>query len=247
MSTTLLGDDNSTLRSTVQDLIDAAGYGEDEALENIMLNAIAYFNESAVSLCEGDQNGCFSLLNDTYWQQDTLADYGIRSWNYQVCTEWGYYQSGHTPSDILPLFPRTVDLAYLSNFCRAGFNLTSPPDTDKVNKYGGFDISYPRLAIIGGNADPWRPASPLADAAKPRNSTTEEPFLEIAHAVHHWEENGIFKNETTPILPPNQIVYAQQFLKDFVVEWLKGEYSVHYYVLVEANDATDWDKERDEL
>jgi hypothetical protein len=41
--------------------------------------------------------------------------------------------------------------------------------------------------------------------------------------VHHWEENGIFPNETTSLLPPAQVVYAQQFLKNFVVDWVAGK------------------------
>lgn len=123
----------------------------------------------------------------------------------------------------MPLVSRTLDIEYLTYFCKAAFNITTPPDIEKVNKYGGFDIEYSRLAIIGGNADPWKPSTPFALGADARNSTTEKPWLQIAHAVHHWEENGIFPNETTPLLPPNQVVYAQQFIKNFVIEWLKGE------------------------
>ncbi|KAF2186519.1 peptidase S28 [Zopfia rhizophila CBS 207.26] len=222
MSTTLLEDTDDSQRDTVQDLLVAAGYGTNPPLENILLNAIAYFNETQVQRCEeGEtQDQCFTTLNATYYQQDDITQ-DWRCWNYQVCTEWGYIQTGNTPENILPLISRTLDLEYLTVFCKDAFNITEPPDVEKVNKYGAFDIEYDRLAIIGGNADPWKPATPLADAARPRNSTTEKPVLEIAHGVHHWEENGIFANETTPILPPNQVVYAQQFLKNFVIEWLK--------------------------
>ncbi|ORY06402.1 extracelular serine carboxypeptidase [Clohesyomyces aquaticus] len=220
--TTMLNDKSSeSKRTLVQNVTAAAGYSKDTGLENIMLNAIGYFGRNYVAECDGDQNACFAINNVTYYQQDSLAEYDWRSWNYQVCTEWGYIQTGNTPKDIMPLVSRTLDVEYLTQFCVDSYNITTPSDVEKVNRYGGFDIEYPRLAIIGGNADPWRPATPLADAARKRNSTTEKPFLEIAHGVHHWEENGIFKNETTPILPPNQVVFAQQFVKDFVVGWLK--------------------------
>jgi hypothetical protein len=168
------------------------------------------------------QDEYFTQLNDTFWQQDDLAQQTWRSWSYQVCTEWGYIQTGNTPPEIQPLVSRAMDLEYGTYFCRASFNISSPPNVTEVNKYGAFDIEYDRLAIIGGNADPWKQATPLAEGARKRESTSNKPFHEIAHAVHHWEENGIFENQTTPTLPPNQVVYAQQFIKNFVLDWLEG-------------------------
>jgi hypothetical protein len=213
------------LRTTVKELLTAAGYKPETATENVILNAINYFGVTQVANWNASgetQDQYFSQVNASTWQQEGIDQQGWRSWYYQVCTEWGYIQTGSTPPDIKPLVSRTIDLEYATFFCRAAFNISSPPNITEVNKYGAFDIEYPRLAIIGGNADPWKPATPFADGARERESTTEKPFLEIAHGVHHWEENGIFENQTTPILPPPQVVYAQQFLKNFVIDWLKG-------------------------
>lgn len=227
LSTTLNFPDLEDKRDTVKDLLSAAGYDENEATENVMLNAIGYYGETSIAAQNEsgvNQNQYFTLLNATYYQQvDLEAAEAYRSWNWQVCTEWGYFQTGNTPADIKPIISRLIDLEYTSWMCEAGFNITTPPDVARVNKYGNFDIEYPRLAIIGGNADPWKMATPTRFGPYTRNSTTEKPWLEIAHGVHHWEENGIFPNETTPILPPNQVVYAQQFLKNFVIDWVKGK------------------------
>lgn len=212
-----------SLRSTVAGLVSAAGYGNDTLVQNITLNAIGWTNRTVLPgwrRSGASQDSYFTILNATALQQYTaLEDYGYTSWSYQVCTEWGYIQTGNTPKDIKPLISRTLDLEYLTFFCRAQFNITTPPDLEKVNKYGGFNISYPRLAHIGGNADVWRPATPLW-YPESRDDTVEEPWHLISHGVHHWEENGIFENETTPLLPPYQVVYAQQYLKNFVVDWL---------------------------
>lgn len=207
----------------VKDITDAGGYEDNEALQTQMLNWIGYVNLTVVSTCEGEtQDECFTNLNATFYEQDGIDQQSWRSWSYQYCTQWGYIQTGSgVPHNILPLISRTLDLNYLTTVCRDAFNITNPPDVEAVNKYGGFDIHYPRLAIIGGQADPWRPATPLADKAGKRKSTTSQPVLEIPDAVHHWDENGLFPNETTPTLPPNAIVYAQQFEKDFVLEWMK--------------------------
>lgn len=219
-----------SLRSTVAELVSAAGYGNDTLVQNITLNAISWVNQTVLPgwrRSNYTQDRYFTILNSTALQQYTaLEDYGYTSWSYQVCTEWGYIQTGNTPADIQPLISRTLDLDYLTFFCSAQFNITSPPDLAKVNKYGAFNTSYPRLAHIGGNADPWRPATPLwyPDA---KQDTVDEPWLLISHGVHHWEENGVFDNQTSPESPPYQVVYAQQYLKNFVVEWLdewKGGY-----------------------
>ncbi|KAF1955060.1 hypothetical protein CC80DRAFT_493402 [Byssothecium circinans] len=213
-------------RSTVATLVAAAGYpANDTATENIILNQIAYLNRTTLAgwaVSNKTQDQYFTQLDASFWQATDLASSeAYRSWYYQVCTEWGYIQTGNTPPSIKPIVSRTQTLEYLTFFCRAGYNITTPPDLERVNKYGGFDIEAPHLAIIGGNADPWRMATPLRYGPQTRNSTTEKPWLEITHGVHHWEENGIFENETTPTLPPPQVVYAQQFLKNFVIEWVK--------------------------
>jgi hypothetical protein len=243
LSTTPLYKSNEPLREEVKDLILAAGYGSNTDLENIMLNSIGYVNLTQVSPCQKTQDECFTTINATFYEQDGVDQVNWRSWYYQVCTcrrespklqqegdswhytgtEYGYIQTGNTPEHILPLISRTLDLEYLTFFCKPAFNITTPPDLERVNKYGGFDIEYSRLAIIGGEADPWKPATPLADEARKRVSTDDKPVLLImGGAVHHWEENGLFANETTPTTPPSFIVWAQQFEKNFVVEWMRG-------------------------
>jgi hypothetical protein len=226
MTSTLNFNATASQRATVKDLITFAGYQSTTVLENVLLNAIHYFDITTVSRwrrTKYTQDQYFTQLDPSAWEGTSLSDYTWRSWQYQVCTEWGYLQTGDTPVEIKPLVSRLIDLDYTSFPCRAAFNITEPSHVENVNKYGNFSIEYPRLAITGGNADPWRPATPLADNAPKRNSTTEEPVILIAHGVHHWEENGLFPNETTPILPPNQVVFAQQSIKNFVIDWLKGK------------------------
>lgn len=69
--------------------------------------------------------------------------------------------------------------------CRKAFGIYEPSDVDRVNKYGGFDIEYERLAFVDGEVDPWRPASPHAEGARPRKNTLDKPFILIEGAVHH--------------------------------------------------------------
>ncbi|KAI4845741.1 extracelular serine carboxypeptidase [Aureobasidium sp. EXF-8846] len=218
----------ASLRPVVESLIKTTSYPVEETLVNRMLNFIGYVNLTAVVPCRrsgSTQDQCYSTHNTTTYQQDDISSYVWRSWAYQYCSEWGYLQTGYAPPGQLPIVSSLLDLEYESIVCVEAFNITTPSDLEAVNKYGGYDISYPRLAFVDGSADPWRPATPhaFAQGAKMRNSTSSEPFILIEGAVHHWDENGLFPNETTADLPPLVVADAQsqelQFVQEWMLEW----------------------------
>lgn len=210
-------------RGAVVDLLKAAGYAAElDTLTNPLLNFIGYTNGSIVSSCTREsQDSCFTNFNETYYQQDDITQVW-RSWPYQYCFEWGYLQTGSgVPEDQLPLVSRLVDLNFTSTICKSSFNITEPSQVERINQWGGFNISYPRLAIIDGEHDPWRQATPHAIGLPERGSTTDEPFHLIPAAVHHWDENGLFPNETTATLPPQSIRDVQAEEVAFVQAWLE--------------------------
>jgi hypothetical protein len=215
------------LKPTVQDLLKKGGYNSEvNSLTTPFLNWIGWLYENVVSRCTDiDQDNCWNSYNpDNYARDDITATW--RSWPYQFCTQWGYLQTGSgVPANQLPLISRTNDIAFESLICKYAFNITTPANVDAINKYGGFGISYPRLAIVDGEWDPWRPATPHASpfnsTAKNRTSTVEEPFLLIGGAVHHWDENGLFPNETTASLPPKTITGVQSQEIRFVEHWMR--------------------------
>ncbi|KAJ9235482.1 hypothetical protein DTO169E5_6198 [Paecilomyces variotii] len=206
-------------------LISAGGYkNESSNLTNRLLNFVGYLNLTQVGPClsgGSSADACFSEhIVDSYTKDDLNQTW--RSWDYQWCTQWGFVITGSgVPRNQLPLISRSIDIPYYTIPCRYAFNITSPPDTESINKYGGWNISYPRLAIIDGQADPWRPATPHADQAPKRPNTVDKPFILIEGAVHHWDENGLFPNETTPTLPPQPIADTQKEELKFVKEWLQ--------------------------
>lgn len=184
-STDVLYPDTSSLASTASHLIREGGYTPSTSLVNQMLNYIGYVNLTSVQPCIGEsQDECLGTHNTTYYQQDDLSQ-TWRSWPYQYCTEWGFFQTGSgVPKNQLPLISRTIDLPYEELICVDAFNITTKPDTSIPNAYGGYNISYPRLAFIDGQEDPWRPATPHAFGygAKQRVSTVSEPFILIEGA-----------------------------------------------------------------
>lgn len=125
------------------------------------------------------------------------------------------------PDNILPMISRLVDIEYSTRICRQAFNISEPANTDIVNRFGGFDASYPRLAWLDGQWDPWRAAGVHALSQPPRESTPSEPLILIDDAVHHWDENGVTPDETRPGVPPCAVKAAKSGVRSFVDEWLK--------------------------
>ena len=246
-STQIQWPNTAGLATTVASLIEAAGHPSNTSLINQMLNWIGYANYTEVTPCAQlgmTQDQCFSQRNATYYAQDDLTQ-PWRSWPYQYCTQWGYLQTGSGfPVNEQSLVSRLLTLQYNSYICNYAFDIYTPPDTDAINKYGGYNISYPRLAIIGGEWDPWRPATPQAweSGAKNRTSTIEQPDLLIPRAIHHvsslfsipadelrgcglttkqWDENGLFPNQTNSTLPPQTIQTVQSQERQFVLAWME--------------------------
>jgi hypothetical protein len=221
-----------SLKNEVKDLIVAGGYGDKvDSLLNPMLNYIGYINETVVASCKDEtQDECFTGYDTSGFYQKTDLKQTWRSWPYQYCTQWGYLQTGSgVPADKLPLISRLVDLNYTSIVCREAFNISTLSDVEAINKFGGFGISYPRLAIIDGEKDPWRAATPHAIGQPDRPNTASEPFILIKDGVHHWDENGLFPNETTPELPPQPVADAQRLEVMWLEEWMQ-EWTLHCMV-----------------
>ncbi|KAI3552936.1 serine carboxypeptidase S28 [Colletotrichum abscissum] len=208
------------LKSSVDELLSASG--SDAKLTNRMLNYVGYVKDYVKKGCKsGDLVKCFSGRNSEEHQNTSIRQGPGRSWIYQVCTEWGYFQTGSgVPDDELPLISRLIDVDYSSIYCREAFNITEPPNVDAINKHGGFNFSYPRVAIVDGEADPWRAATPHKIGLN-RKSTTSEPFLLIDLGVHHWDENGLKPEDVTPDFPPASIKNVQAQEVEFVKAWMK--------------------------
>lgn len=213
----------SGLEYIVEDLLYNGGYGDQPYLVNRMLNYMGWINTTHVNPCyESGENAdqCFSTHNQTFYSQDDLAQ-TWRSWPYQYCTQWGFFQTGTgVPQGVLPLISRTISLDYQQIICKDAFGITTPPNTSIINAYGGNGIKYSRLAIIDGQADPWLGATPHANGAPARSSSTDQPFELIRGGVHHWDENGVFANETTSGVPPQAVIQVQQDEAAFVTAWL---------------------------
>lgn len=193
-----------------------------------MINLLGWTAINNLKSCTNQTlNDCFDThdASAAKYSDKRLSNYIQLSWSYQYCTEWGFLQSGSAvPQDRLPLISRLVAIPYSMHVCNHAFGILSLPRTDCINRYGGWDVKDPRLAVVGGEADPWRSATPLAPFSLSdkldMTSTASEPKILIQAAIHHWEGNGVLANETTAEFPPWPVAKAQAQIVQFVEEWM---------------------------
>lgn len=226
-STKLEYSSSAATNASAASILDATGYGGNDTLTLRLLNYAGYLRRS--TLADDESTSTSASVAATA----VPAAY-FDSWSYQTCTEWGYWVTGSGFDTSLgkPLLSRILDVEFENSYCESEFGISTPPNVTAVNKYGGFDISYPRLALINGLADPWREATPAADGSPPRESTVSEPWILIDNppedvwdglrgAGHHWEANGVFANQTQDKQPPKAIVEAQADIVEFVGAWVE--------------------------
>ncbi|KAF9566070.1 peptidase S28 [Agrocybe pediades] len=202
---------------------------KDLTVDAVIMNYAAYIKDFVDGECDTQfqtLDECFGTYNDADFQSTDLSQ-TWRTWNFQVCTQWGYFTTA--PPDNRPrIISRLLDLTYESKMCKQAFPpgqfVTVPPlpNVESVNILGDFHIAADRLAIIDGQIDPWRPDTAHSSDALPRRDTTLRPFKLIPNAVHHYDEYGLanIQDEPPEILKIHQeeIAFVQSWLHDWNVE-----------------------------
>ncbi|KAK0243912.1 serine carboxypeptidase S28-domain-containing protein [Armillaria nabsnona] len=193
------------------------------SLDFSIVNYANWTKQNVVSTCpEGStQEECFGTFNDSQYAATTL-DQTWRLWQFQVCTQWGFFMPA-PPPDYPRIVSNLITLDYESKICKQAyapgeyFTVPPLPNVTAVNVLGDFDIAADRLAIIDGEVDPWRPATPHSQYAMDRDDTVLRPFKLIPHAVHHYDEYGLKNLSDEP--PEIRKIHGEMIA--FVMEWLK--------------------------
>ncbi|KAI5119050.1 hypothetical protein M0805_005916 [Coniferiporia weirii] len=187
-------------------------------------NYAKYIKENYVSRCpEGyTVEECFGSHDDEKFQNTSLSE-EWRAWTFQVCTEWGYFITAPPDKKLPRIVSRLNTLESNSRICRQAFPpgehfaIPTMPNVSAVNVLGDFSIAADRLAIIDGEVDPWRPATPHSEYAAVRKDTILQPFKLIPDGVHHYDENGLENMNDEPF----EILNIHKEIIGFVKEWLK--------------------------
>ncbi|KAF8959584.1 peptidase S28 [Flammula alnicola] len=80
-----------------------------------------------------------------------------RSWMWQYCSEYGFYQRGD-PNNLLSIETSFLSLELFQQQCNEAFpqGLPSSPQVGNVNKYGGWNMNPSNVMFANGEFDPWR-------------------------------------------------------------------------------------------
>ncbi|KAI0358821.1 peptidase S28 [Trametes cingulata] len=194
-------------------------------VSNATFNYAKYINRTYVASCRppNTQDECFGTITakDSYLATDLSQTW--RLWQFQVCTQWGFFMTPPPNPAIPRIISKLVTLDYASLICKLAyppgehFKVPAEPNITAVNSLGGYNIAYDRLAIIDGEDDPWRGDTPHSPAAHWRPDTLLRPFKLIPGGVHHYDENGLADHSAEP--PQIQAIHEQEVA--FVKAWLK--------------------------
>ncbi|TQV91314.1 serine carboxypeptidase S28 [Cordyceps javanica] len=208
--------DLESSRSTAEQLVQDAGF--DTRIATTLLNYIGLQQKNSDNGSKREQ-----WLHKAQLEQRSAQLSDGYSWYYQTCSQWGFFLTGSgVPKNIRGILSRAVTIEGSANGCKQTFGISDPPNVESINRLGGVNFSYPRLAIIDGKQDPWRAATPHRIGANgDRKSTIEQPFILIDPATHHWDESDIPADEYKPGYPPKQIVDVHHQEVAFVTAWIE--------------------------
>ena len=119
--------------------------------------------------------GAYYLKNESFAFADGR---GARSWIYQSCTEFSYFQ---TFSDQHPMRSRLLNLDFYKAWCQEIFG-TWPFVTRVNTEFGALNLNVNNLIMTNGGEDPWQWAS-LQKSKKPDIYTKVIDCDNCAHCV----------------------------------------------------------------
>jgi len=135
-----------------------------------------------------------------------------RSWFYQTCTEFGYYQTTDSPPDVQP-FGNLLPLSYYTDMCEDVFKFPFHDPTPATNLYYGSDHPIgSNILFVSGTDDPWHALTVTQNLT---NSVRAFLITGSAHCAQLFPES----DETVPI--PG-ILEAQQYTLQNIDKWLSN-------------------------
>ena len=129
-----------------------------------------------------------------------------RSWLYQTCTEWGFYQTCEEGSQC-PYTQGLHTIAVDYDICLQAFGVPSSAVDKQIAYtnavYGGRNIQGSRILFPSGQIDPWQASSVL------EAPNSEEPTLWVVGASHHFWTHPSLPTDSAEVNQARQVIWAQ--------------------------------------
>jgi len=143
---------------------------------------------------------------------------GDRSWLWQTCTEFGFYQTCD-PGTQCPFTsdPHLSTVKFNTDLCEELFGITIDQVAFSINntneRTGGWGLSGSRILIPNGSVDPWS-AGGVGRGGQKSKDPKCLPTLWVEGASHHFW--------THPVKPTDQksVVIARAEIRKKVLDWI---------------------------
>lgn len=136
-----------------------------------------------------------------------------RSWVYQTCNEFGYFQT--TDSRNQPFYSwKWLNLSFYRAMCAAAFDgWKSDPQVKWINEYyGDIEIAGTNIVLPSGTIDPWH-ALGVTNVTQPLPQTTETKVY-IQGTAHCHDLYAPANSD------PASLVYAREVIAGQVAKWV---------------------------
>jgi hypothetical protein len=155
-----------------------------------------------------NSNSCISSSYDSMIAYYKAPANPSRTWLYQTCTEWGFYQTCNVDS-LCPFTQglHTLDIDY--DLCNAAFGISSESVIAQIaytNKmYGGSNIQGSRIFFVNGEIDPWHANSVL------HAPNADEPTYWVKAASHHFWTHPSLSTDSKYVVKAREAIWNQVF------------------------------------
>ncbi|KDQ15604.1 hypothetical protein BOTBODRAFT_624461 [Botryobasidium botryosum FD-172 SS1] len=182
-------------------------------------HAVRAFGEYMRTVSLPHRAACLSTYTRTASWTDTAVDNSHRSWNWLLY--FPFTRVG-APYPSPTLVSRLITPTYYNRQCSNWFPKTFPtstsaePRTWDVNaKYGGWNLTAPRVFFVNGKRDPWREATVssdlLTDLPSINDSERGGPLI-VLHDGYHCNDIRM-KNAIDPSIARVHYIALQYFKK----------------------------------
>ena len=187
--------------------------------------------EALAAIAKVQRNGGDNIDNDTCvevdWEQtiaylssDEAMEEGTRSWLWQTCTEFGFYQTCEIDSEC-PYGKGHHKLLMDLEICARAFGVEMDSVWRSVEQsneqYGGWNIDSSRILFVNGEVDPWSMLSVDLDHGR----SAELPTIWVEGASHHFWTHEVSESDGKNIVEARKAIYGQ------MIEWLGLEEEFH--------------------
>jgi hypothetical protein len=193
---------------------------QDDPTENAELHVLAKVSRKQRRVAPNDNvtSPCVTVDFDAVLEEvasTKVDDFGWRSWLYQTCSEFGFYQ---TCGDDCPFASQFHRIDMDLEICEKAFNITNVFENVHAtrDRYGGLNIvdtDATNILSVNGNVDPW---SRLA-LGKSNEVKYRLPIKEVDGASHHFWTHPA-RDTDTP-----EIVQAREYIYSVLMDWLGVE------------------------